>query len=103
MITITGLGDHDQLDWLITMTGIRRLTEGRAWLQALWRVSANLLAAAGAATTEQSHPCHIWFDRWKFDAVVDLLGGLGGFPKRRPTLGTGTQRRINHAVGGGMQ
>jgi len=23
VITITGLGDHDQLDWLITMTGIR--------------------------------------------------------------------------------
>jgi hypothetical protein len=25
VITITGLGDHDQLDWLITMTGIRNL------------------------------------------------------------------------------
>jgi hypothetical protein len=25
MITITGAGDHDQPDWLITMTGIRRL------------------------------------------------------------------------------
>ena len=24
VITITGLGDHDQPDWLITMTGIRR-------------------------------------------------------------------------------
>jgi len=23
MITITGLGDHDRPDWLITMTGIR--------------------------------------------------------------------------------
>jgi hypothetical protein len=23
VITITGLGDHDQPDWLITMTGIR--------------------------------------------------------------------------------
>jgi hypothetical protein len=23
MITITGAGDHDQPDWLITMTGIR--------------------------------------------------------------------------------
>jgi hypothetical protein len=23
VITITGLGDHDQLEWLITMTGIR--------------------------------------------------------------------------------
>jgi hypothetical protein len=23
MITITGAGDHDQTDWLITMTGIR--------------------------------------------------------------------------------
>jgi len=25
MITITGLGDHDRPDWLITMTGIRSL------------------------------------------------------------------------------
>ena len=25
VITITGLGDHDQPDWLITMTGIRTL------------------------------------------------------------------------------
>ncbi len=25
VITITGLGDHDQPDWLITMTGIRIL------------------------------------------------------------------------------
>ena len=25
MITITGLGDHDRPDWLITMTGIRRV------------------------------------------------------------------------------
>jgi hypothetical protein len=25
VITITGLGDHDQPDWLITMTGIRRM------------------------------------------------------------------------------
>ncbi len=24
VITITGLGDHDQPDWLITMTGIRK-------------------------------------------------------------------------------
>jgi len=24
MITITGAGDHDQPDWLITMTGIRK-------------------------------------------------------------------------------
>ena len=27
VITITGLGDHDQPDWLITMTGIRKRTE----------------------------------------------------------------------------
>jgi hypothetical protein len=26
VITITGLGDHDQPDWLITMTGIRSWT-----------------------------------------------------------------------------
>ena len=26
LITITGLGDHDQPDWLITMTGIRTLS-----------------------------------------------------------------------------
>ena len=25
VITITGLGDHDQPDWLITMTGIRNV------------------------------------------------------------------------------
>jgi hypothetical protein len=25
VITITGIGDHDQLDWLITMTGIRNI------------------------------------------------------------------------------
>jgi hypothetical protein len=25
MITITGAGDHDRPDWLITMTGIRNL------------------------------------------------------------------------------
>ena len=25
VITITGLGDHDQPDWLITMTGIRNI------------------------------------------------------------------------------
>ena len=31
MITITGLGDHDRPDWLITMTGIRR------WCRAAWR------------------------------------------------------------------
>ena len=29
MITITGLGDHDRPDWLITMTGIR--SRGRTW------------------------------------------------------------------------
>jgi len=29
VITITGLGDHDQLDWLITMTGIRSVTNYR--------------------------------------------------------------------------
>jgi len=27
VITITGLADHDQPDWLITMTGIRTLME----------------------------------------------------------------------------
>jgi hypothetical protein len=27
VITITGLGDHDQPDWLITMTGIRIQSE----------------------------------------------------------------------------
>jgi hypothetical protein len=26
VITITGLGDHDQPDWLITMTGIRNFS-----------------------------------------------------------------------------
>jgi hypothetical protein len=29
VITITGLGDHDQPDWLITMTGIRNPGEQR--------------------------------------------------------------------------
>jgi hypothetical protein len=29
VITITGLGDHDQPDWLITMTGIRTLPPPR--------------------------------------------------------------------------
>ena len=28
VITITGLGDHDQPEWLITMTGIRSPTFG---------------------------------------------------------------------------
>jgi hypothetical protein len=28
VITITGLGDHDQPDWLITMTGIRTVSGG---------------------------------------------------------------------------
>ncbi len=27
VITITGIGDHDQPDWLITMTGIRNLCQ----------------------------------------------------------------------------
>jgi hypothetical protein len=27
VITITGLGDHDQPDWLITMTGSRMLLQ----------------------------------------------------------------------------
>jgi hypothetical protein len=30
MITITGLGDHDRPDWLITMTGIRILPSTRS-------------------------------------------------------------------------
>jgi len=34
MITITGLGDHDRPDWLITMTGIRNLAEFLACYQA---------------------------------------------------------------------
>ena len=29
VITITGLGDHDQPDWLITMTGIRTQGEDK--------------------------------------------------------------------------
>jgi len=29
VITITGLGDHDQPDWLITMTGMRRTSHWR--------------------------------------------------------------------------
>jgi hypothetical protein len=28
MVTITGAGDHDRTDWLITTTGIRRETGG---------------------------------------------------------------------------
>jgi hypothetical protein len=28
VIKITGLGDHDRPDWLITMTGIRRYRPG---------------------------------------------------------------------------
>ena len=31
VITITGLGDHDQPDWLITMTGIRRPVRTEPW------------------------------------------------------------------------
>jgi hypothetical protein len=38
VITITGLGDHDQPDWLITMTGIRRL-----WL-VIWEIAQLALA-----------------------------------------------------------
>jgi hypothetical protein len=30
VITITGLGDHDQPDWLITMTGIRNAAKSSA-------------------------------------------------------------------------
>ena len=29
MITITGIGDHDRLEWLITMNGIRTLPTAR--------------------------------------------------------------------------
>ena len=48
VITITGLGDHDQPDWLITMTGIRTkiffsltkdvLSQSRTTQQPEWRL-----------------------------------------------------------------
>ena len=47
VITITGLGDHDQPDWLITMTGIRKLTDNRI-------PSVVSAASARAATASMS-------------------------------------------------
>jgi hypothetical protein len=36
MITITGAGDHDRPDWLITMTGIRTALAGARHFAGGW-------------------------------------------------------------------
>jgi hypothetical protein len=39
VITITGLGDHDRPDWLITMTGTRSRDGAWLWKQHIKRVN----------------------------------------------------------------
>jgi hypothetical protein len=51
MITITGAGDHDPPDWLITMTGIRRLRKNtRRGAEATDHSSLNSKLRAEVAT-----------------------------------------------------
>jgi hypothetical protein len=49
VITITGLGDHDQPDWLITMTGIRT-SACTPLIPSIDTVRIPCSAASGAAT-----------------------------------------------------
>lgn len=58
MITITGLGDHDPPEWLITITGLRNLAQIRVGISA-------------SRTLNRSHVSRGNAQRW------DSLSGLG--------------------------
>jgi crotonobetainyl-CoA:carnitine CoA-transferase CaiB-like acyl-CoA transferase len=85
MITITGIGDHDRLEWLITMNGIRTST-GR-------RRGDGDRQAWGWARRHHRPRLRPFRDQAAYDFAIQAMGGLmSGTDERDDRPGDGPQK-----------